>query len=109
VVGRRTGFPSAQEIAQGAVRDHPHSWHIPTSRRLCQRRAFRSLRWRDDHIVWCKGAAGFCIIEFGALKGRFSKHPEIRFGELYRLKLYKKPAIRELQMLMFLARKMILQ
>jgi hypothetical protein len=42
---------------RSAVRDHPHSWHIPTSRRLRERRAFRSLRRRDDRIVWCKDAA----------------------------------------------------
>jgi hypothetical protein len=54
-------------------------------------------------------AAGFCIIELGVQNGRFSTHPGFRFGQLYRVKLYKRPAIRELQMLMFLAQKMILQ
>ena len=29
----------------------------PTSRRLRERRAFRFLCWRDDRVVWCKGAA----------------------------------------------------
>jgi hypothetical protein len=45
----------------------------------------------------------------GVLKGRFSKHPGICFGKLYRHKLYKRLTIRELQMPMFLAQKMILQ
>ena len=52
-------------------------------------------------------ATGFCTIELGMLKGRLSEHPGFRSGKLYRLELYKKPTIRALQMLRFLAQKMI--
>jgi hypothetical protein len=54
-----------------------------------------------------KGAAQ--LFGFRVWKGRFSKHPGFRFGQLCRLKLYKKLIIRALQILRFLAWKMISQ